>query len=108
MLKSAQNFAAGKLNGARAFKLTAGFFGYPAEESYNLEVMIESPGFNCTLAPWNAVRCDMAIWSVANVLMAVPDQERHLVFHRFCRVGQMGCCLSEGCPEAFEQANEGL
>lgn len=34
-----------------------GFFGYPAEEQYNLEVMIEAPGFNCTLAPWNVVRC---------------------------------------------------
>lgn len=43
MLKSAQNFA-------------AGFFGIPAEDQYNLEVMIEAPGFNCTLAPWNAVR----------------------------------------------------
>lgn len=33
-----------------------GFFGIPAEDQYNLEVMIESPGFNCTLAPWNSVR----------------------------------------------------
>lgn len=33
----------------------AGFFGIPAEDQYNLEVMIESPGYNCTLAPWNAV-----------------------------------------------------
>jgi hypothetical protein len=32
-----------------------GFFGIPAEDQYNLEVMIESPGYNCTLAPWNAV-----------------------------------------------------
>jgi hypothetical protein len=32
-----------------------GFFGIPAEDQYNLEVMIESPGFNCTLAPWNSV-----------------------------------------------------
>ena len=42
MLRSAQNFA-------------TGFFGYPADEQYNLEVMVESPGFNCTLAPWNTV-----------------------------------------------------
>ncbi|GFZ52138.1 hypothetical protein JCM24511_09911 [Saitozyma sp. JCM 24511] len=40
MLKSAQNFA-------------AGFFGIPAEDQFNLEVMIESKGFNNTLAPWN-------------------------------------------------------
>jgi hypothetical protein len=33
-----------------------GFFGIPAEDQYNLEVMIEAPGFNCTLAPWNSVR----------------------------------------------------
>jgi hypothetical protein len=42
MLKSAQNFA-------------AGFFGIPAEDQFNLEVMIESKGFNNTLAPWNTV-----------------------------------------------------
>ncbi|KAK4690069.1 hypothetical protein P7C73_g38, partial [Tremellales sp. Uapishka_1] len=40
MLRSAQNFA-------------TGFFGFPAEEQYNLEVMIEAPGFNCTLAPYS-------------------------------------------------------
>ncbi|ORX38214.1 histidine phosphatase superfamily [Kockovaella imperatae] len=45
MLRSAQNFA-------------TGFFGYPAESQYNLEVMIESPGFNCSLAPWGA--CDLS------------------------------------------------
>lgn len=39
MLKSAQNFA-------------AGFFGIPAEEQYNLEVTIEWPGYNNTLAPY--------------------------------------------------------
>jgi hypothetical protein len=53
MLKSAQNFAAGKLSAME--KLIVGFFGIPAEDQYNLEVMIESPGYNCTLAPWNAV-----------------------------------------------------
>lgn len=42
MLKSAQNFA-------------AGFFGIPAEPQYNLEVMIEWPGFNCTLSPYYGV-----------------------------------------------------
>lgn len=42
MLKSAQNFA-------------AGFFGIPTEEQYNLEVMIEWPEFNCTLAPYYGV-----------------------------------------------------
>ncbi|GHJ87932.1 hypothetical protein NliqN6_4334 [Naganishia liquefaciens] len=39
MLKSAQNFA-------------SGFFGIPVEDQFNLEVMIEWPGFNCTLAPY--------------------------------------------------------
>ncbi|KAL7422599.1 hypothetical protein Q5752_003247 [Cryptotrichosporon argae] len=39
MLKSAQNFA-------------SGFFGIPAEEQYHLEVQIEAPGFNSTLAPY--------------------------------------------------------
>ncbi|WVN90098.1 uncharacterized protein L203_105333 [Cryptococcus depauperatus CBS 7841] len=39
MLKSAQNFA-------------AGFFGIPAEDQYNLEVIIEAPGFNNSLAPY--------------------------------------------------------
>lgn len=43
MLKSAQNFA-------------AGFFGIPAEDQYHLEVTVEAPGFNNTLAPWNTVR----------------------------------------------------
>ncbi|WWC90320.1 uncharacterized protein L201_005253 [Kwoniella dendrophila CBS 6074] len=43
MLKSAQNFA-------------AGFFGIPAEDQYNLEVSIEAPGFNNSLAPWNTCR----------------------------------------------------
>lgn len=43
MLRSAQNFA-------------TGFFGYPAEEQYNLNVIIESPGFNNTLAPY--LTCD--------------------------------------------------
>ncbi len=42
MLRSAQNFA-------------TGFFGYPADEQYNLEVTIESPGFNNTMAPWTTV-----------------------------------------------------
>ncbi|RSH94137.1 hypothetical protein EHS25_003940 [Saitozyma podzolica] len=40
MLKSAQNFA-------------AGFFGIPAGDQFNLEVMIEAKGFNNSLAPWN-------------------------------------------------------
>ncbi|KAJ9106890.1 hypothetical protein QFC20_003898 [Naganishia adeliensis] len=39
MLKSAQNFA-------------SGFFGIPAEDQYNLEVMIEWDGYNCTLSPY--------------------------------------------------------
>ncbi|WVQ68657.1 uncharacterized protein L199_006866 [Kwoniella botswanensis] len=43
MLKSAQNFA-------------AGFFGIPADDQYNLEVTIEAPGFNNTMAPWNTCR----------------------------------------------------
>ncbi|ODN74231.1 hypothetical protein L202_07676 [Cryptococcus amylolentus CBS 6039] len=43
MLRSAQNFA-------------TGFFGYPSEEQYNLEVTIESPGFNNTLAPYSTCR----------------------------------------------------
>ncbi|WWC71201.1 uncharacterized protein I206_105154 [Kwoniella pini CBS 10737] len=43
MLKSAQNFA-------------AGFFGIPTENQYNLEVTIEAPGFNNTMAPWHTCR----------------------------------------------------
>lgn len=54
MLKSAQNFAAGMF--IMITRLIIGFFGIPAEDQYNLEVMIEAPGFNCTLAPWNTVR----------------------------------------------------
>lgn len=42
MLRSAQNFA-------------TGFFGYPAEEQYNLEVTIEAWGVNNTLAPYMTV-----------------------------------------------------
>jgi hypothetical protein len=38
--------------------LLSGFFGIPAEDQYNLEVMVESPGYNCTLAPYLQVtRC---------------------------------------------------
>ena len=33
----------------------AGFFGIPVEDQYHLEVMIEAPGFNCTLSPWTQV-----------------------------------------------------
>ena len=58
MLKSAQNFAAGKF--PCHVELMAGFFGIPAEDQYNLEVMIEAPGFNCTLAPWNSV-CPLSL-----------------------------------------------
>ncbi|ORY32143.1 putative phytase [Naematelia encephala] len=50
MLRSAQNFA-------------TGFFGYPAEEQYNLLVTIENPGFNNTLAPWSTCRADNADFS---------------------------------------------
>jgi hypothetical protein len=44
-----------------SFSLTAcllfsGFFGIPVEDQYNLAVMIESPGFNCTLSPYAMVR----------------------------------------------------
>jgi hypothetical protein len=58
MLKSAQNFAAGMswVLLTSEYADHVGFFGIPAEDQYNLEVMIEAPGFNCTLAPWNAVR----------------------------------------------------
>ncbi|WVQ79561.1 hypothetical protein IAT38_001660 [Cryptococcus sp. DSM 104549] len=43
MLRSAQNFA-------------TGFFGFPADDQYNLEVTIEAPGFNNTLAPYTTCR----------------------------------------------------
>ncbi|WVF67719.1 hypothetical protein IAT40_002478 [Kwoniella sp. CBS 6097] len=43
MLRSAQNFA-------------TGFFGFPAEDHYNLEVTIEAAGFNNTLAPYTTCR----------------------------------------------------
>jgi hypothetical protein len=32
-----------------------GFFGIPVEDQYNLEVMIESPSYNCTLSPYAIV-----------------------------------------------------
>lgn len=53
-------------------KLTTGFFGYPAEESYNLEVMIESPGFNCTLAPWNSV--GTILFVLRAIQIRVPEE----------------------------------
>jgi hypothetical protein len=49
----------------------SGFFGIPSEDQYNLEVMIEAPGFNCTLAPWNSVRPH---FSVEEELMKVPER----------------------------------
>lgn len=56
MLKSAQNFASGMSTsyskGAQLILYRSGFFGIPAEDQFNLEVMIEWPGFNCTLAPY--------------------------------------------------------
>lgn len=69
MLKSAQNFASGtfdrvlcdfhlmtlqpgNLDELRLTMLLLGFFGIPAENQYNLEVLIESPGYNCTFAPY--------------------------------------------------------
>jgi hypothetical protein len=58
MLKSAQNFAAGESTYCKISDMEtdySGFFGIPAEDQYNLEVMIEWPGFNNTLAPWNTV-----------------------------------------------------
>lgn len=35
--------------------LSTGFFGVPADDQYNLEVTIEAPGFNNTLAPFTTV-----------------------------------------------------
>lgn len=35
--------------------LPTGFFGVPAGDQYNLEVTIEAPGFNNTLAPFTTV-----------------------------------------------------
>jgi hypothetical protein len=71
MLKSAQNFAAGKLpfHLIVVCQLISGFFGIPAEDQYNLEVMIEAPGFNCTLAPWNSV-CPLPL----TLLIVVPER----------------------------------
>src|SRR5690348_974737 len=62
MLKSAQNFA-------------AGFFGIPAEDQFNLEVMIESKGFNNTLAPWNTV--SEVFGHPAVIHFARRDQDLH-------------------------------
>lgn len=65
MLKSAQNFASGRCkNSARPrtgelthiTRIFPGFFGIPTEDQYNLEVMIEWPGYNCTLAPYTQVK----------------------------------------------------
>lgn len=61
MLKSAQNFA-------------AGFFGIPAEEQYNLEVMIEWPGFNCTLAPYHSCPNDGKVYGHVNEKLAQWDK----------------------------------
>ncbi|KAJ9121586.1 hypothetical protein QFC22_002205 [Naganishia vaughanmartiniae] len=56
MLKSAQNFASGRFKNPEAVKYRRAelccFFGIPAEDQYNLEVMIEWPGYNCTLSPY--------------------------------------------------------
>lgn len=60
MLRSAQNFA-------------AGFFGIPAEDQYNLEVMIEWPGFNCSLAPYHSCPNDMKMYPVVREKLAQWD-----------------------------------
>jgi hypothetical protein len=67
---------------------SAGFFGIPAEEQYNLEVMIEWPGFNNTLAPWNTVgsrsdyanlQCDRGTWNYTTVNGILNDwDEKYL------------------------------
>ncbi|KAJ9111687.1 hypothetical protein QFC19_001046 [Naganishia cerealis] len=45
------------------------FFGIPVEDQYNLEVMIESPGYNCTLAPYTQCANDNA-----NLAKAVKER----------------------------------
>ena len=63
MLRSAQNFA-------------EGFFGHPADEQYNLEVMIESPSFNNTLAPWSTVSY-IEVHSYTDDLISAKKRMRH-------------------------------
>lgn len=61
MLRSAQNFA-------------AGFFGIPTEGQYHLEVMIEWPGFNTTLAPYHSCPNDLKVYP--NVRAKVAEWEK--------------------------------
>lgn len=60
MLRSAQNFA-------------AGFFGIPDEDQYNLLVMIEAPGFNCSLAPYHSCPNDNKLYPNVNAKLATWD-----------------------------------
>ncbi|BEI80529.1 hypothetical protein CcaverHIS002_0110580 [Cutaneotrichosporon cavernicola] len=61
MLRSAQNFA-------------AGFFGIPAEDQYNLEVMIEWPGFNSSLAPYHSCPNDLKVYPLVRAKIAEWDK----------------------------------
>ncbi|KLT42693.1 phosphoglycerate mutase-like protein [Cutaneotrichosporon oleaginosum] len=61
MLRSAQNFA-------------AGFFGIPAEEQYNLEVMVEWPGYNCSLAPYHSCPNDLKVYPLVREKLAQWDK----------------------------------
>lgn len=60
MLRSAQNWA-------------AGFFGIPDQGQYNLEVMIEAPGFNCSLAPYHSCPNDVKVYPATQVKLAEWD-----------------------------------
>lgn len=60
MLRSAQNWA-------------AGFFGIPDDGQYNLEVMIEAPGFNCSLAPYHSCPNDGRLYDPVRAKTAQWD-----------------------------------
>lgn len=60
MLRSAQNWA-------------AGFFGIPDTKQHNLEVMIEAPGFNCSLAPYHSCPNDRKVYGPTQEKLAQWD-----------------------------------
>lgn len=61
MLRSAQNWA-------------AGFFGIPHEDQFNLEVIIEAPGFNCTLSPYHSCPNDDKVYPKTRAKLAEWDK----------------------------------
>lgn len=55
-------------------ELTAGFFGIPAEDQYNLEVMVEWPGYNCSLAPYHSCPNDLKVYPTVREKLAEWDK----------------------------------